>query len=60
MQIINTIEIVCAECGYSLPTIGPIIDSNRGVYLFKVMPCQACGLKQPIDLETKKPEILED
>ncbi len=60
MQIINTIEIVCAECGYSLPTIGPIIDSNRGVYLFRVASCQVCAFERPSNIKIKESEVLDE
>ena len=45
MQIINTIEIVCANCGKPVPVplFSPKRDRVRGVWIVEVMPCHNCA-----------------
>ena len=45
MQIINTIEIVCANCGKPVPVplSSPKRDKVRGVWIVEVMPCHNCA-----------------
>ena len=55
MQIINTIEIVCAKCGASMPMpiFSPKKDEIRGVFTIEVMPCMHCA-KQAITVNQKQ------
>ena len=48
MQIVNTIEIVCAGCGGPMPVLidSPKKDLIRGVYVFEVMPCPICAKRR--------------
>jgi len=46
MQITNTIEVVCANCGSYLPVVlGTKIVAVRGVYIIEAMPCPKCAEK---------------
>ncbi len=48
MQITNTIEIVCAVCGESLPIPLFSKDPVRGVFVIEAMPCQKCNKENTI------------